>query len=98
MTQFSENAIKIIGSIPAGRIASYGRVAEMAGNPRGARQVSRLLHSSSGKYQLPWHRVVSADGKISLTGEGGDIQRQLLEAEGIEIGLNGKIDIDRYGI
>jgi methylated-DNA-protein-cysteine methyltransferase-like protein len=98
MTEFSEEVIKIISCIPEGRVISYGRIAEIAGNPRGARQVSRLLHSSSGKYNLPWHRVIGSSGAISLKGSGADLQRQLLEAEGIEFGASNRIDLDKYGI
>ena len=85
-------------AIPEGRVASYGRIAEIAGNPRGARQVARLLHSSSEKYGIPWHRILSAGGKISLTGILADEQRSLLEDEGIEFDIRGRIDMDRYSI
>ncbi|MBI9107371.1 MAG: MGMT family protein [Spirochaetales bacterium] len=98
MTVFSTQLINIINSIPKGRVSSYGRIAEIAGNPRAARQVSRLLHSSSEKYGLPWHRVIGSSGNISLKGAAADLQRQLLESEGIEFDINGKVDMDRYGI
>ncbi|MDC7124440.1 MAG: MGMT family protein [Spirochaetales bacterium] len=91
MTAFSERVIKIIKAIPPGQVASYGQIAAMAGNPKAARQVARLLHSSSEKQDLPWHRVVNREGKISLQGEGAVIQRGLLEAEGIEFDLDGKV-------
>ena len=76
MTVFSEHVIDIIKAIPPGKVASYGQIAMLAGNPRGARQVSRLLHSSSEKYSLPWHRVVSSTGKISLQGSGGSYSKR----------------------
>jgi len=98
VTEFSIEIIRIIGSIPEGRVISYGRIAEIAGNPKAARQVSRLLHSSSEKHNLPWHRVIGSSGTISLKGSGADLQRQLLKAEGIVFGLDGRIDLDRYGI
>ena len=98
MTEFSERVINIIKAIPAGRVASYSRIAEIAGNPRAARQVSRLLHSSSEKHNLPWHRVIGSAGTISLRGEGALIQRGLLESEGIEFGLSGSVDMSRYSI
>ena len=98
MTEFSQRVIDIIKAVPAGRVASYGRIAEIAGNPRAARQVSRLLHSSSEKYNLPWHRVIGSNGTISLKGEGALIQRGLLESEGIEFGLSGNVDFGKYGI
>ena len=98
MTDFSKLVIDIIKAVPPGKVASYGRIAEIAGNPRAARQVSRLLHSSSDKHDLPWQRIVGGDGSISLKGEAGLIQRGLLESEGIEFGLNGRIDMDRFSI
>ena len=83
MTEMTERVISIIRSIPPGEIMTYGEVARAAGYPRGARQVSRILHSCSEKYSLPWHRVVGKGPKISLSGEGAVIQRQLLEEEGV---------------
>lgn len=69
---------------------SYGQVAAAAGNPRGARQVVRVLHSMSAKYELPWHRIINAKGEISFT---GNDQRVMLEAEGIVFKKNGKVDL-----
>ncbi|WP_430541093.1 MGMT family protein [Sporosarcina thermotolerans] len=65
MLPFTERAVKIIKEIPAGRVMTYGQVASAAGNPRGARQISRILHSMSAKYELPWHRIINAQGGIS---------------------------------
>ncbi|MDC7225173.1 MAG: MGMT family protein [Spirochaetales bacterium] len=98
MTEFSKRVINLIASIPEGRVASYGRIAGIAGNPRAARQVSRLLHSSGKKYNLPWHRVLSSTGTILLKGEHAIIQRGLLESEGIEFDSNGSVDMDIYEI
>ena len=93
--------VECIQSIPAGRVFSYGAIAEMSGNPlgaSGARQVARILHSMSRKYGLPWWRVVKKDGAIALgAGEGKDLQRQLLEAEGVEFSASGKIDMRKFG-
>ena len=69
----------------------------MAGNPRAARQVSWLLHSSTKKYNLPWHRVINSQGKIALkSSDGKDYQRLLLEKEGIEFTENNKIDLKKH--
>ena len=70
---------------------SYGEIAKRAGKPRGAREVSRILHSCSKKYKLPWHRVINSQGKISLTGEGGELQKEILKHEGIKFNRYGKI-------
>lgn len=83
MTEMTERVIDIIRSIPAGEVMTYGEVARAAGYARGARQVSRILHSCSDKYGLPWHRVVGAGPRISLPDERGEVQRRLLEEEGV---------------
>ncbi|WP_313583551.1 MGMT family protein [Lacrimispora sp.] len=99
MTQFTEEVLVIIKGIPYGRVMSYGRVARLAGNTRGARQVVRILHSMSEKYNLPWHRIINSKGKISITDKRyADIQRELLRSEGIEVTEDGYIDISAYGI
>jgi methylated-DNA-protein-cysteine methyltransferase-like protein len=93
---FTERVVHLIRSIPRGRVASYGQVAALAGFPAAARQVVRLLHSLSGKEHLPWHRVINSKGTISLTGQEYDLQRSLLEREGIEFGLGDCIDLKRF--
>ena len=94
---FHEAVIKAIKKIPRGRVASYGQIASLAGNPRAARQVVRALHSSSDKEKLPWHRVINSKGKISLQpGSGYELQKALLEQEGIVFGLEDKIDMNRF--
>jgi methylated-DNA-protein-cysteine methyltransferase related protein len=93
MNEFTMRIVNIIQAIPPGYVMSYGQVAAAAGNPRGARQVVRILHSMSEKYELPWHRIINAKGEISFSGKD---QRGMLEAEGVEFGLNGKIDLAKY--
>lgn len=84
LTPFTKRALAVIKGIPEGKVLTYGTVAALAGNPGGARQVSRLLHSMSEKYDLPWHRVINARGKISLKpSHGYELQRALLASEGI---------------
>ena len=89
MTEFSKRAIKIIKNIPEGKVTSYGKIASIAGNPKGARMISRLLSSSSQKYNLPWHRVIGSDGKISFRNElAVQEQKSRLEAEGVTFSGN----------
>jgi methylated-DNA-protein-cysteine methyltransferase-like protein len=95
MTNFTQEVIQIIQNIPAGKVMTYGQIAIQAGNPWGARQVVRILNSSSGTYHLPWHRVINAKGGISLTGVGGWEQCQLLLDEGVMV-ENGFVDLDKY--
>jgi methylated-DNA-protein-cysteine methyltransferase-like protein len=101
MANLSEGTIRIIAvlsSIPRGRVASYGLVAALAGLPNGARQVVRVLHARSKKDKLPWYRVVRVDGSIALpVGSGFELQRALLEAEGVEVSAQGKVDLRRFG-
>ncbi|MCP3876270.1 MAG: MGMT family protein [Desulfobacteraceae bacterium] len=97
MSSFTQKALQIIRSIPEGKILTYGRIAAFAGKSNGARQISRLLHSMSQKHDLPWHRVVNAHGKISLKPSYGyELQKALLESEGIKFSLNDTIDLKKY--
>ena len=93
---FTEKAVDVIKKIPKGKVATYGLVAMMAGNPRGARQVVRTLNTQWKKHDLPWHRVINSKGMISLTGEGYRIQRQMLEKEGVRFDEKDKVDFKRY--
>lgn len=85
--------------IPPGRVATYGQVARLAGLERGARQVGWALHGLPSESRLPWQRVVGVGGRISLRAQHGaeELQRLLLEAEGVEFGADGKIDLECYG-
>jgi methylated-DNA-protein-cysteine methyltransferase-like protein len=95
MNEFTTNVLKIIQSIPSGKVMTYGQIATYANNPRGARQVSRILHTMSEKHKLPWHRVINSKGGISLTGEAGFIQGELLSSEGISV-INKKVDLKKH--
>ncbi len=92
---FTQSVINIIKRIPKGKVISYGMIANLAGNPRGARQVSWILHSMSEKHNLPWWRIINSKGIIALRpGEGRDFQRAKLEQEGIKFTGDYRIDID----
>jgi methylated-DNA-protein-cysteine methyltransferase-like protein len=94
---FTEAVCTLLKSVPIGFVVTYGSLAAAAGSPRGARQVVRILHSQSRLRNLPWHRVVAAGGRIALTDpEGADLQRLLLQSEGVETGIGGMVDMDRY--
>lgn len=89
--------IEIIKSIPVGRVATYGQIARLAGLPNGARQVVRILHTSSAKYDLPWHRVINAKGEIALSiYNGAEEQKAMLEAEGIKFTGEFRIELKKY--
>lgn len=94
---FSRRVKDVIKCIPYGKVATYGQVASVAGNYRAARQVAWILHSSSGKDNLPWHRVINRKGEISLQpGCGFEKQKQLLEKEGVTFDRRGRIDLERF--
>ena len=94
---FSSKVLQLIRQIPKGKVATYGQIAALAGNPRAARQVAWLLHSASDKYGLPWQRVIGAQGRISLPqGRGHRLQKKLLEQEGVQFQRGGQINLDLY--
>ncbi|MDR0136994.1 MGMT family protein [Metabacillus idriensis] len=97
METFTQRAVFIIKSIPAGTVMTYGQVARCAGQPRGARQVVRILHSMSEKHQLPWHRVINSKGEIGMKGtESGRLQKKLLEDEGISFISDYHLHLERW--
>jgi methylated-DNA-protein-cysteine methyltransferase-like protein len=96
MQTFTEITVTIIKSIPRGKVATYGQIAALAGSPNGARQVVRILNTCSKKYKLPWWRVLSSKGKISLTGEGYFEQKGRLLKEKIKFDNNDLIDFDKF--
>ena len=88
---------QVIASIPVGKVATYGQVAELAGLGRGARYVGSVLRKLPKETKLPWHRVVNAQGKIAFP-QGSDAyeaQRARLEDEGVSY-INGKIDMKLF--
>ncbi len=94
---FTKKVIELIREIPEGRVVTYGFIAALAGNPRAARQVARVLHSCSLKEGLPWHRVVNRDGRISLKPfQGYEIQKQLLEGERVLFDQKDRIDLNIF--
>jgi len=94
---FCAAAREWIAAIPAGRVATYGQIAHLAGKSWGARQVAWILHSQSEKYHLPWQRVIGASGRISLPpGRGLEEQRRRLRAEGVVVDARGLVDLGKY--
>jgi methylated-DNA-protein-cysteine methyltransferase-like protein len=87
-----------VQSIPRGRVASYGQVAEIAGLPGRARLVGRVLSLQPPNSRVPWQRVVNARGELSLRGEDAARQRRLLEREGVEFSPSGRVDMRRFGV
>ena len=95
-----EKIYEVVKNIPEGRVATYGQVALLAGNPRWARVVGYALHVNPEPITIPCHRVVNREGRVApgfaFGGEG--VQRQLLESEGIVFEADGRIDLEKYSI
>ncbi len=95
----SKRIYEAVKKIPKGKVATYGQVAAMAGNPKMSRAVGNALHKNPDPSQIPCFRVVNAKGELS--GEfafgGKGRQQALLEADGIEV-FDGKVDLQKYGI
>src|SRR5215468_6492082 len=92
----------VVRRIPAGQVATYGQVAELAGIPGGGRVAGAAMKVSKPGDRLPWQRVIGKAsknrGRIAIHDPvGAAVQRQLLGDEGIDIGDSGLIALDRYG-
>jgi len=86
---------RTINLIPPGRVATYGQIAELAGIGQNARVVGYALHFLPEGSSVPWHRVINASGLISLRAS-ADLQRVLLEQEGVIFDSGGKINLDIF--
>jgi methylated-DNA-protein-cysteine methyltransferase-like protein len=89
---------QVVAAIPVGKVASYGQVAQLAGLGRGARQVGHVLKRLPEGTRIPWHRVINSQGNISLPAGSPAyyIQKERLEAEGVEVSPGGKIQLRRF--
>ncbi|MGH7723922.1 MAG: MGMT family protein [Candidatus Eiseniibacteriota bacterium] len=90
----------MVRRIPRGRVATYGQVAVLAGLPGRARFEGYALYALRAASGLPWHRVLNAQGRISLFAldpDAGLTQRLRLEKEGVRFDARGRVDLKRYG-
>ena len=87
---------QIVRQIPPGRVATYGQIATMAGWGRRARLVGHAMHRAPDN--VPWHRVINAKGEVSprSSGDSHELQRLLLEEEGVSFDVNGRVDLNQY--
>ncbi|WP_371381365.1 MGMT family protein [Sporomusa aerivorans] len=95
---FNSKVYELVCRIPEGKVATYGQIAHMAGNWRASRAVGYALHRNPYPGKVPCHRVVFKDGRLA-TGfafGGKDVQRHLLEAEGVKFTKDGLVDITKY--
>ncbi|KTS77861.1 DNA base-flipping protein YbaZ [Pseudomonas oryzihabitans] len=88
---------QVLAAIPTGRVVSYGQLAELAGLGRGARWVGWMLGRLPEGSALPWHRVIAANGRPSLSHDSasGREQRERLRAEGVMLHED-RVDMRRY--
>lgn len=93
-----EKIYEVVKSIPEGKVATYGLVAVLAGNPRWSRVVGYALHVNPEPGVIPCHRVVNREGRLapSFAFGGENAQRQLLSAEGITFEPDGRVDLKKY--
>lgn len=95
----SKRIYEAVRKIPKGKVATYGQIAELAGDKKMARAVGNALHKNPDPGSIPCYRVVNAKGELSgAFAFGGDgVQAELLEADGIEV-VDGKVDLEKYGM
>ncbi len=91
---FTKRVCTVIAAVPHGRVVTYGQAARLAGNPKGARQVARILHTLSDSQKLPWHRVLSSGGYIRTPYPSNEIQRSELLSEGVVFVSEFKVALD----
>jgi methylated-DNA-protein-cysteine methyltransferase related protein len=92
---FQQRVLEIVRAIPRGHVLTYGQVAALADTPRAARQVGRILYASGRT--VPWQRVINYYGGLSTYKVGsGELQRALLENEGVSFKNDGTLDLNRY--
>jgi methylated-DNA-protein-cysteine methyltransferase-like protein len=97
MERFSDLVLEIVKTIPKGKVASYGQIALIAGQPRAARQVGWVLSQKSDE-QTPWWRVINNSGRISIKHPEFSAleQKELLKKDGVKVGKNFEINIKKY--
>lgn len=97
MSEFARNVYHAVASIPKGKVATYGQIARLAGNPRAFRAVGSLLHKNKEPGVYPCHRVVNSQGQMApdFAFGGADEQARKLEAEGVEV-KNGRVDLKKW--
>ncbi len=98
-TGFFKRVYHLVRQVPPGKVTSYGAIARMLGRPRAARTVGWALHSLPEGSDIPWHRVINSQGRISISRRehAADLQRVLLETEGVEFDADGTVDWERFG-
>ena len=95
MKTFFEQVYDLVATIPSGTVTTYGDIAKMLGRPRMSRFVGFAMSASAEKFELPWHRVTFADGRL-WDGQWAQVQHDMLAAEGVGFTPDGRIDVEKY--
>ena len=95
---FFQRVYHMVARIPYGKVATYGQIALYLGYPRAARTVGWALHALPQGTEIPWHRVINSQGRVSTSclTHSADLQRAMLEEEGIVFDKKGFVDLARY--
>ncbi len=95
---FCQQVYQVVQKIPYGKVATYGQVALLCGNPRAARAVGSALHHNPAQGIIPCHRVVNREGRPApaFVFGGPQVQRTLLESEGVQFTKDGLVDMKRF--
>lgn len=95
---FYDHVYALVRQVPPGRVITYGHIALVLGAPSAARAVGYALNHLPPATSVPWWRVINARGEISLKnrGEAADLQRALLEGEGVAFSAAGRCDLEHY--
>jgi methylated-DNA-protein-cysteine methyltransferase-like protein len=98
MSNFFQQVYRVVRRIPRGKVATYGQIAALLGYPHAARTVGWAMHAVPEDSDVPWHRVINAQGRISTSCQEHEtnLQRQRLEAEGVAFGPDDRIDLKVY--
>ena len=97
MNHYFSKVYEIVAKIPEGKVATYGQIAAMPGSPRNARVVGWAMRAAPGSLNLPCHRVIDREGNMApgYAFGGAEIQRDLLEQEGVPFKPDGRVDLKR---
>lgn len=99
LEEFVDRALWMVRQVPAGRVATYGQIAHLAGRTRAARAVGNALRDHIGPNStVPWQRIINASGGVSFKGDvvRATMQRTLLEAEGVAFSRAGICALGTY--
>ena len=94
---FFQRVYETVKTIPRGKVATYGQIARLCGNPRMSRQVGWALHVNPGPYVTPCHRVVNRNGRLApaFAFGGQDVQKKLLTDEGVSFVDEYVVDMEK---